>query len=329
MLEGDGAPFHDATARPAEPEEVAAWLEADAPAARGLEIGELVLAPGVPFALDAGGFDRHTFLCGQSGLGQDVLARARPRAAPARDRPAHRHPRPELGLRPPRATCGTARTKGSPRATAAWPGRWSVRTRAGGGRAAPAGASPSSARRPRRPCSGSTRSPTARSTRRSPQPWSEMEAARRWLDLAASGGSRRAQARQPRAENLGVLGWDVWSRGARGLDPPRTQSTRACAASSSTSARWPRARSRRSSAEAVLGRLWERRADRAPVLVVIDEAHNVCPAGPGRPAHRARHRARRAHRRRGPQVRPLPARLDPAPAEGARERALASATTCC
>ena len=27
----------------------------------------------------------------------------------------------------------------------------------------------------------------------------------------------------------------------------------------------------------MLARLWERRTDRAPVLIVIDEAHNVCP----------------------------------------------------
>jgi hypothetical protein len=33
-------------------------------------IGELLLAPGVPATLDAGGFDRHTFLCGQSGSGK-------------------------------------------------------------------------------------------------------------------------------------------------------------------------------------------------------------------------------------------------------------------
>jgi DNA helicase HerA-like ATPase len=36
-------------------------------------------------------------------------------------------------------------------------------------------------------------------------------------------------------------------------------------------------------AEAVLSRLWERRADRAPMLIVIDEAHNVCPADPEGP----------------------------------------------
>jgi DNA helicase HerA-like ATPase len=34
-------------------------------------------------------------------------------------------------------------------------------------------------------------------------------------------------------------------------------------------------------AESVLATLWERRAERQPVLIVIDEAHNVCPAEPG------------------------------------------------
>ena len=35
-----------------------------------LPVGELALAPGVPFELDAAGFGRHTFLCGQSGSGK-------------------------------------------------------------------------------------------------------------------------------------------------------------------------------------------------------------------------------------------------------------------
>ncbi len=33
-------------------------------------------------------------------------------------------------------------------------------------------------------------------------------------------------------------------------------------------------------AAVVLGDLWRRRAERRPVLIVIDEAHNVCPAEP-------------------------------------------------
>jgi DNA helicase HerA-like ATPase len=36
-------------------------------------------------------------------------------------------------------------------------------------------------------------------------------------------------------------------------------------------------------AESVLRRLWERRTDRRPVLLVVDEAHNVCPVQPEDP----------------------------------------------
>ena len=46
------------------------WLDRIKPDRARLEVGELALAPGVPFALDAGGFGRHTFLCGQSGSGK-------------------------------------------------------------------------------------------------------------------------------------------------------------------------------------------------------------------------------------------------------------------
>ena len=70
VLDGDGSPFHDASVRPATADEVRAHLEETAPRRAQLEIGELLLAPGVPFSLDAGGFGRHTFLCGQSGSGK-------------------------------------------------------------------------------------------------------------------------------------------------------------------------------------------------------------------------------------------------------------------
>ena len=35
-----------------------------------LTVGDLLLAPGVPAALDSGGLNRHTFMCGQSGSGK-------------------------------------------------------------------------------------------------------------------------------------------------------------------------------------------------------------------------------------------------------------------
>ena len=70
ILAGARSSFHDATVRPAEPEEVESRLEESGLARGTLEIGELLLAPGVPLRLEAGGFGRHTFLCGQSGSGK-------------------------------------------------------------------------------------------------------------------------------------------------------------------------------------------------------------------------------------------------------------------
>ena len=70
VLHGDGRPFHDALVRRATADEVGAWLDDTRPDRAQLDVGELALAPGVPFRLDAAGFGRHTFLCGQSGSGK-------------------------------------------------------------------------------------------------------------------------------------------------------------------------------------------------------------------------------------------------------------------
>ena len=70
VLDVGEEPFHDATVRAASGEDVRAWLERTAKPRARLPIGTLALAGGVPQELDAGGFDRHTFLCGQSGSGK-------------------------------------------------------------------------------------------------------------------------------------------------------------------------------------------------------------------------------------------------------------------
>src|SRR4051812_32730942 len=70
VLAGDPVPFHDGVVRPGEPERVRAWLHDTAPRRAILPVGELQLASGVTLGLDAGGFNRHTFLCGQSGSGK-------------------------------------------------------------------------------------------------------------------------------------------------------------------------------------------------------------------------------------------------------------------
>jgi len=70
ILEGDPAPYHDVPVRVATGPEVQGWLERNQRPGARLRLGELVLADGVPCLADAAGFDRHTFLCGQSGSGK-------------------------------------------------------------------------------------------------------------------------------------------------------------------------------------------------------------------------------------------------------------------
>ena len=70
VLDGEPGPFHDASVHAAAPETVSAWIEQEQPGSATLTVGELALVAGVPLALSAGGFDRHTFLCGQSGSGK-------------------------------------------------------------------------------------------------------------------------------------------------------------------------------------------------------------------------------------------------------------------
>ena len=70
VLDPDGTTFHDATVRPALPEEVGTWFERTRPDRAGLTIGELLLRARGPGELDSGGLNRHTFMCGQSGSGK-------------------------------------------------------------------------------------------------------------------------------------------------------------------------------------------------------------------------------------------------------------------
>ena len=69
ILEGDPAPFHDVLVRVATGPEVAAWLQHNARHDAQLRLGQLAQDADVPCRADAGGFNRHTFLCGQSGSG--------------------------------------------------------------------------------------------------------------------------------------------------------------------------------------------------------------------------------------------------------------------
>src|ERR1700758_2706389 len=70
VLDGDSAPFHDVTIRPAGGAQVRAWLERSARPGAKLRLGELASLTGVPCLADGDGFNRHKVLCGQSGSGK-------------------------------------------------------------------------------------------------------------------------------------------------------------------------------------------------------------------------------------------------------------------
>ncbi len=98
-------------------------------------------------------------------------------------------------------------------------------------------------------------------------------------DLARSG----ADALKLRARNLGVDRWGIWP-GPEGESLPEELGSAAAPRClvvdlGSLATREEQALT----AGAVLERLWRRRAEREPVAIVIDEAHNVCPAEPGDP----------------------------------------------
>ena len=85
-----------------------------------------------------------------------------------------------------------------------------------------------------------------------------------------------------RIKNLGVDRYSVWAPGESGsvLDALHDQSVRCVVIDLGS---LPSREEQSLIAAAVLGDLWRRRQERDPVLIVIDEAHNVCPAEPQDP----------------------------------------------
>ena len=67
---GAGRPFHDVPLVPATATHVNKWQQASWSHGAVLQVGQLANLSGVPALIDPKGFDRHTFLCGQSGSGK-------------------------------------------------------------------------------------------------------------------------------------------------------------------------------------------------------------------------------------------------------------------
>jgi uncharacterized protein len=273
ILGGDGRPFHDALARSAAPDEVLAWLEGGTSGRAQLEVGELALAPGVPYALDAGGFGRHTFMCGQSGSGKTYslgvvlerllletglrivvldpnsdyvhLADARPGVEPT---VAARYAEAALGV---------------------------VARGAGGGGLGLRG----------RDLDADQQAALLRldpiADREEYAELARLVAETAPVALTEVGDAGTPVGRQLalRASNLGVDRWRLWAGadGASIADELRGGEARCLIVDlGSLDSREEQALV----AGTVLRTLWRERARREPVLVVIDEAHNVCPQRP-------------------------------------------------
>lgn len=99
-----------------------------------------------------------------------------------------------------------------------------------------------------------------------------FDAGRMVSDLRASGDPVQARLAN-RMENLQVLEWELWSRGAPSVVDAIDERPRATVLDLGG---FDHPMEPKVAALAVLEHLWARREERRPILIVIDEAHNLC-----------------------------------------------------
>ena len=282
MLE-PSPPFHDAGFAPAGADTIARWQESSRGRGAMLRLGEAAMAPGVLAELNAAGFGRHSFLCGQSGSGKSYamgvileqllletdipIVVLDPNSDATRLRELNDGADPALAARwrdiAPRIHVRGLGREGDERLRLRF---FELDTAL---QQAIVGLNPLRDRE-------------------------EYDALRRVLDAEASGQSMeqvtamlaaesddpRLRALALRIRNLGVMEWAAWARDFddSGLLGELDRDDWRCLVVDLGSIAIPAERSM--VAAAVLSKLWARRAQRRPVLLVIDEAHNVCPPDP-------------------------------------------------
>ena len=279
ILDPDGHSFHDASVRPADPEEVGAWFAGSHTGRADLVVGELLLAEGVPAALDAGGLNRHTFMCGQSGSGKTyslglllerVLAETSLRIVildPNSDYVG-------LGRILDNADPSDAgRYAHVPAGVTVWGDRSADRLLRL--RFAELDSSVQAGVLDLDPIRDREEFAVLLDLLRTARPGRPLISGPDQLLAAETEGARRLGRR---ALNLGVLDWEVWSQEEPSLvDELRKPSARCTVVDLGSLGTVGEARL---VAEAVLSTLWGSRHVREPCLLVIDEAHNICPAEP-------------------------------------------------
>jgi hypothetical protein len=279
VIDGDLGPFHDALIRVATETEVQAWQQRSAPHRARLWLGELALVPGVPCLADAGGFSRHTFLCGQSGSGKTYsLGVILERLLMETDLRV-------IVLDPNSDFVRLHRLR--PGADPALASRYEKAA----GAIAVYSAHASGERRLRIHAADVDPATQAAALRLDPiADRDEYAALAAFLasentpTIEALTGSDQPEARNLglRLANLGVDRYTLWARGEEGsvLDAVHDESVRCVVIDLGS---LPSREEQSLVAAVVLGDLWRRRTERSPVLIVIDEAHNVCPARPADP----------------------------------------------
>ena len=275
LLEASATPFSDRAVRVATADEVGGWLERTARPRARLAAGALALVPEVPMALDAGGFDRHTFLCGQSGSGKSYsLGLMLEQLLLETDL--------KIVILDPNGDCvRLPETRDDADQDAA--ARWAAL--ADGIAVRSAGSEGNARLRVRFGELGTaTQGALLRlDPIRDRDEYAELAALLGSGPESLAGLVEEARANKSRlverVENLGVGRWGVWARDTPGsvLDALEDDSVRCLVVDlGSLGTR----EEQTVVAESILRRLWDLRARRAPVLLVIDEAHNVCPGAP-------------------------------------------------
>jgi uncharacterized protein len=284
VLEDGVSPFHRAELARASEGEVASWLERVRPPRAMLDVGALLLEPRIRFLLDAGGFGRHTFLCGQSGSGksyalgtvlEQLLVQTKlrivvldPNSDFVRLNTVRDGVEEQIASRYRRAA-GTIVVR---RSGATEEERLHVRFT---------------------DCDAEEQAAVLRL-----DPIRDRDEYGVLVDLLESGfessdssardvanrllhsSDPKQQALGARLRNLGVHRWQIWSSGAADSiqDLVRSGGPRVLIVDLGSLETWGE---KAIAAESVLAALWRRRAEREPTLLVIDEAHNVCPREPG------------------------------------------------
>ena len=279
IVDGITAPFHDAVIRAAAGSDLRAWQQRSARPRAQLRLGELTLAAGVPCLADAEGFNRHTFLCGQSGSGKTyslgVILEQLLLETDLR-----------LVILDPNSDfvrLGDVRAGVTP----ALADRYQEVAR----RVAVYSARAAGERRLRLHAAELDPATQAALLRLDPIADREEYAALAALVAGANPLTLQALTRSDHPEakrlglrirNLGVDRYSVWAPGEAGsvLDAVHDQDARCVVIDLGS---LPAREEQSLVAAAVLGDLWRRRQDRQPVLIVIDEAHNICPAGQADP----------------------------------------------